>query len=149
MKLSTKARYGLRAALDLAEHYGNGPVQMKVVAQRQAISAKYLEHLLAVLKSSNLVRVSRGAHGGYELARPPREISLGEVIRALEGSLELVDCAGEKSTCPRLPSCVTREVWQQMKAALEGIIDNTTLADLVEKQKVKSAEAQRQFTYNI
>ena len=149
MKLSTKARYGLRAVLDLAEHYGSGPVQAKLIAQRQEISPKYLEHLLAVLKARGIVRVVRGARGGYELARPPQDIALGEVVRGLEGSLYLVECVQDPNVCPRTPTCIAREVWQQMKEALEQILDNTSIGDLVAKQQSKRAAAVMQLNYDI
>jgi len=149
MKLSTKARYGLRAMLDLAEHYGNGPVQARVIARRQDLSAKYLEHLLAALKAADLVRVLRGARGGYELAQPPERTIVGDVVRALEGSLELVECVPRPDCCPRAATCAAREVWRRTKEAMEGVIDGTTIRDLMERQDVLRSEDSKGAMYHI
>jgi len=149
MKLSTKARYGLRAVLDLAEYYGTGPVQAKLIAERQGISPKYLEHLLSALKASGLVQVVRGVHGGYKLARPPGEVRLGDVVRALEGSLHLVECTDSSGYCPRQDMCVTREVWREMAAAITNILNNTTVADLIRRYENKRQAAVAQGMYYI
>ena len=105
MKLSTRTRYGVRAILELAENGGKGPMQLKAVARRQDISAKYLEQLMAVLKSAGLVRSVRGAKGGYVLARPSNEIRLSEVFHCLEGTVTTVECVQDAECCQRAAGC--------------------------------------------
>ncbi len=132
MKLTTKARYGTRALLDLALHSGEA-VQLKHVAERQAISKKYLEQLLAPLKAAGIVVTTRGPAGGYKLAVPPEELGLGRVLRILEGPLELVDCVVDGgASCKRAPTCAARGLWVSVAQAIEETLDRVTLADLVE-----------------
>lgn len=135
MKLSTKTRYGTRAILDLAMHYGEGPIFVKDIARRQGISKKYLDHIIASLKTAGLVKSFRGAHGGYVLAKDPSSIKLSEVIRVLEGPLAPVDCVDDPSSCPRSPYCIAIEVWTSIRRAIFNVLDSFTLQDLVEKQK--------------
>ena len=105
MKLSTRTRYGVRAILELAENAGKGPLQLRIIAQRQDISAKYLEQLMAVLKSAGFVRSVRGAKGGYVLARPADRIHLNEVFHCLEGSLTTSECVEDERFCQRAAGC--------------------------------------------
>ena len=140
MRLSTKARYGTRAMLDLALGYGKGPISLREVAKRQEISEKYLEHLIVSLKSAGLVKSIRGTHGGHLLAKPPSQIRLDEVVRVLEGSLVPVECVDDPSFCRRVRFCVTRDIWGEVKEAMEGVLKSTTLQDLVERQKEKERE---------
>ena len=135
MKLSTRARYGTRALLDLARHQGNEPVQLKDIASRQDISLHYLEHIIAPLVGAGIVRSTRGAHGGMQLVRHPREIKLSEVVRLLEGDTTPVECVSNPEGCPRADSCVTREVWSEVKKAMDNTLNSITLQDLVERQK--------------
>ncbi len=137
MKLSTRGRYGTRVLLDLAMHEGKEPVPLKDIAQRQQISLLYLEHIIYPLISVGVIRSTRGAHGGVQLARPPQEIKLSEVIQLLEGSIAPVECLNDASYCPRSSFCVTRDVWGELKKAMDGILESTTLQDLVERQKRK------------
>jgi len=137
MKLSTKARYGVRAMLSLALDYGRGPIPLKEVAEQQEISEKYLEHLMGSLRSAGLVRSVRGTHGGYLLAKSPSQIRLDEVVRVLEGSIAPVECVDDASLCGRVGLCVTRDVWGELKEAMESVLASTTLQDLVERQKEK------------
>jgi len=132
MKLSTKGRYGARAALELAVRYGSGPVMVRQIAESQNISVRYLEHILNVLRASSIVKSTRGARGGYELARKPTEITLGEIIRSLEGPLDIVPCT-EDHSCKRLSECIMIEIWGEVKNAIENIIDSVTLADMAGK----------------
>ncbi len=134
MKFSTRTRYGIRAVLDLAMHYGEGPIFVKDIAKRQDISKKYLDQIVTVLKTAGLVKSFRGAHGGYVLARDPVSIRLDEVVQALEGPLAPVDCVDDPSLCPRAPHCVTREIWADVKRAILGALSSMTLQDLVERQ---------------
>ena len=137
MKLSTKGRYGARAMLDLALNYGKGPILLKGIARRQEISERYLEHLIATLKLAGLVKSVRGARGGYTLAKPPSQIRLSEIIETLEGSVALVECVDDPKVCHRVTFCVTRDIWGRMSEAMIGVLDSTTLEDLVQKQKEK------------
>ena len=137
MKLSTKGRYATRALLDLALNQGEGPVLLKDIAQRQQISLSYLEHLVTPLIAGGLVRSTRGARGGVSLARPPEEIRLSEVIQLLEGSIAPVECVNNPGICTRSESCVTRDIWGELKKAINGVLESTTLQDLVERQKRK------------
>jgi len=137
MKLSTRGRYGTRALLDLALHQGEGPVPLKDIAQRQQISLLYLEHLIAPLIAGGIVRSTRGARGGVSLAKPPDEIRLSEVIQLLEGSIAPAECVNNPGICTRSELCVTRDIWSELKKAMNGILESTTLQDLVERQKRK------------
>jgi Rrf2 family cysteine metabolism transcriptional repressor len=131
MKMSTRGRYGLRAMLELARCYGDAPVLMGTLAEREEISRKYLHTLLTGLRSAGLVNSIRGARGGFVLARHPSEIKLSEVLHALEGPLSLVDCVGDKSTCDRAGHCVARGVWQELSEAIAGVLDSVTLQGLI------------------
>ena len=135
MKLSSRSRYGFRAILELAVEYGNGPLQIKTIAEREDISNKYLEQLIAMLKASGLVRSIRGPRGGYELTRPPNEVKLSDIFKTLEGPVVAVECLEHPEYCPRCTDCVTREVWAKMQSAMMGVLENITLQDLVDKTK--------------
>lgn len=137
MKLSTRGTYGTRALLDLALHQGNEPVPLKNIARRQNIPLHYLEHLIAPLIAAGIVASTRGAKGGVQLVRPPQEVKLNEVIQLLEGSIAPVECINNPESCPRYDTCVTRDVWDKMKKAMDGVLESTTLQDLVERQKKK------------
>lgn len=130
LRVSTKGRYGVRAMLELAIGYGDGPILMSTISENQEVSRKYLYALLSSLKAAGLVRSVRGTGGGYVLARNPSEITLGDIIRALEGSLCLVDCVDDESVCDRSAACVAREVWQKLSARIELFLNGMTLADL-------------------
>ena len=133
MKLSTKGRYGTRVLLDLALHSGEGPVQLKDVAARERISLPYLEQIIGILIAAGLVRSMRGARGGVWLARSPDEVKLSEVIGVLEGSIAPVDCVDDPTVCSRSEFCVSRELWSEMKVAMDRVLESTTLQDLVER----------------
>ncbi len=137
MKLSTRGRYGLRALLDLAVHQGEGMVSLKDIARRQEVSLPYLEHLITPLVAAGLVKTTRGARGGVLLLRPPAAIKLIEVVEALEGSIAPVDCVNNPGLCHRSASCVTRDIWIEMKEAMSRVLDSTTLQDLAERQRLK------------
>lgn len=142
MRLSTKGRYGVRALFDLALHSGDEAIALKSVAQRENISEKYLEHLFASLKKSGLIQSVRGAQGGYRLARPPEEITLGDIIRVLEGPIAPTDCVldGGGNDCDRSDRCVMRSIWCRVRDEINGILDSITLADIVEEEKKASGE---------
>jgi len=134
MKLSTKARYGARALLDLAVHTADGPVQIRKIAEREEISERYLWHLLDYLRGAGLVRGVRGSRGGFVLARDPSEIKMSELLQVLEGPMAIVDCLGLQE-CHRANGCVTREVWLLLNQTLLDVLGSITLADLVERHK--------------
>ncbi len=145
MKLSTRTRYGVRAILELAENHGAGPLRVKTIAQRQDISVKYLEQLMAILKSAALVRSIRGAKGGYLLAKAPNQIKLSDVFYALEGPSAIsLECLEDKSYCARVADCAARQLWAQLQQAIETVLQSMTLQDLVGITKDKRA-----FYYQI
>lgn len=138
MKLSTKGRYGLRAMLDLALNSEHGEtVSIQSIAERQNISESYLEQLVRKLRAADLVKSVRGAGGGYQLARPSSEISVGDVLRALEGSIEAVSCVStdDRISCDQADLCVTRLVWERVNTAIENAVDSITLFQLVEESR--------------
>jgi Rrf2 family protein len=137
MKLSTRGRYGVRLMLELALHYGEGPVLLKDIAERQGISEKYLWQLINPLKTTGLVNSLRGSRGGYVLGKAPEAISLKEILRILEGSLCLVDCVDDPSLCERSPFCISREIWGEASRGMQQTLAETTLATMVAKQKAK------------
>jgi Rrf2 family cysteine metabolism transcriptional repressor len=139
MKLSTRGRYGTRVLLDLALCEGKEPVPLKDIAQRQQISLLYLEQIIAPLISAGIIRSTRGAHGGVQLARPPINIKLSEVMGLLEGSIAPVDCINDPEVCSRSELCATRDIWIELKKAMDGVLESKTLQDLVEMQKNKKA----------
>ncbi|RLE08423.1 Rrf2 family transcriptional regulator [Candidatus Aerophobetes bacterium] len=147
MKLSTKGRYGTRAMVDLAFHYGQGPILLKDIAKRQQISEKYLEHIITSLKVAGLVKSIRGSHGGYILAKSPAQIKLSQVIKVLEGSIAPVECVDDPKVCSRAKLCVTRDIWKKIKRAIDEILESITLKDLVEREKKK--EENKNVIYNI
>lgn len=138
MKISTKGRYGLRLMTDLAVYHDQGLIPLKEIAARQEISEKYLEQIMMQLNRSGLVRSVRGAQGGYMLAKTPEDITVGAVLRVLEGSLCPVDCVDGAGDCPRMARCATIGVWTRLKAAVESVVDHTTLADLAEEFRLKN-----------
>ncbi len=137
MKLSTKGRYGLRAMVDLVVHSEEEPVSIASIAARQHISESYLEQLLAKLKRAGLVGSVRGAGGGYVPSRSAEEISVGDVLRALEGSLDLVDCPGlaEENVCSGADVCVTKYVWKRINDSINRTVDEIKISDLVRESR--------------
>lgn len=142
MKLSTKGRYGLRAMIDLARYSENEPVSISSIAARQDISERYLEQLVGLLKKAGLVRSIRGATGGYVLARNSGEISVGDVLRALEGSLEPVKCAAfySEEGCMASDGCVTKYVWQKINESINETVNHIMLDELVRESRTVNPE---------
>lgn len=132
MKLSTRGRYGIHAMYDLAVNAGEGPISIKAIAERRDIPEAYLEQLMAVLKREGLVVSTRGAQGGYALARPAGEITVGQVLRALEGGLNLVDCLTEADSCGRSCDCPSRIVYRKIQQGLNQVADSITLQDMID-----------------
>jgi Rrf2 family transcriptional regulator, iron-sulfur cluster assembly transcription factor len=135
MKLSTRSRYGTRLLLDLAQHLGEGPVQLKSIAERQSIPVKYLEQIVIPLRKARILKSTRGYLGGYTLARSPGDISLGEVVAVLEGGRKLTSCTADPDRCKRSATCVTRWLWGQMTEAMYQKLDSITVAELFERAR--------------
>lgn len=135
MRLSTRTRYGVRAMLELAQNQNARPLQLKIVAQRQDISVKYLDQLMAILKSAGFIRGIRGAKGGYILVKAPNQIKLSDVFNCLEGPVTTVECVEDEDYCTRAADCVTRQVWTQVQEAITDVLQSITLQDLVDRTK--------------
>ncbi len=133
MKLSTRTRYGIRAILELAENYGNGPLQLRVIAHDQGVSVKYLEQLMAMLKAAGIVRSIRGSKGGYILAKQPGQVKVSECFQCLEGSVITTECVEDESFCERTNDCIARQVWTEVQEAVMGVLQSMTLQDLVDR----------------
>lgn len=135
MKISTKGRYALRLMLDLALNNTGECITIKSIAARQEISEKYLEQIITVLSRAGYVKSTRGSQGGYRLAKAPEEYTVGMILRTIEGSLAPVACLEDgDSDCSRATQCATLTLWQQLNDAINQVVDNVTLADLVERQ---------------
>ena len=133
MKISTKGRYALRLMLDLALHEQSGYVPIKVIAERQDISDKYLEQIVSVLNKAGFVKSIRGPQGGYKLTKRPEQYTVGMILRLTEGSLAPVSCLDDEvNMCDRQEECVTLILWRKLDDAIKSVIDNVTLADLLE-----------------
>jgi Rrf2 family protein len=141
MKISTKGRYGLRVLLDIATHQENGPVILRDIAKRQRISEKYLWQVINPMKSAGFVNSSRGAKGGYMLAKGSAEITLLDVINVLEGPICVVDCVDEPESCDRSSVCVARGVWNKIEASIKATMAEITLKQVVENEKDVVASA--------
>ena len=138
MKISTKGRYALRLMLDLAMQGGENPVRIRDIAERQEVSDKYLEQILAVLNKAGYVKSIRGPQGGYRLTKEPSCYTVGMILRLTEGSLAPVACMDdENNQCMRHECCATLELWKQLDDAIKGVVDTVTLAQLVEWQLQK------------
>ncbi len=137
MKLSTRGQYGTRALLELALHYREGPVPLKDIARSQQISLQYLAHLITPLVAAGIVLSTRGPRGGVSLARSPQEVKLSEVIGLLEGSIAPVECVSDPKYCSRSDFCATKDIWGELKKVMDGVLESTTLQDLVERHKKK------------
>lgn len=135
MRLSARVRYGMKAMLELALRADVQPVSSRDIAQRQQVPEKYAGQLLAQLRVAGLVRSVRGQGGGFRLARPPEEITLLDIVLAFEGTLAPVPCVDEPDCCPRSPTCVTRELWCELKEALEAPLRKSTLEALLRRHR--------------
>ncbi len=134
MMISTKGRYALLVMIDLAQHEGDGNISLKAVAERQGVSMKYLEMIVALLKEGGLVNSTRGKDGGYRLARPSIDIRVSEIIRVTEGSLAMMgcpDCREDTNTCERADMCLTLPMWQQLESLIDNYLSRISIYDLV------------------
>ena len=139
MKISTKGRYALRLMLDLAMHHDGSFIPLKAVSQRQNISDKYLEQIVHLLSKGGLVQSARGAQGGYRLTREPELYSVGEILRLVEGSLVPVACLECGAHCEHTDQCMTIDLYKKMQNAIDVIVDNTSLVDLIAEHEAKMA----------
>ena len=139
MRISTKGRYAIRLMLDLAMNASGEPIRLKDVARRQNISEKYLEQIISILNKAGFVRSVRGPQGGYTLQWPPEEYTVGMILRLTEGSLAPVECVDDtNSYCARKDNCATRILWKKLNDAINGVVDNVTLEDLINWQAAKA-----------
>ena len=136
LKISTRGRYAIRLMLDLALNDAGQYVTIKSISERQEISSKYLEQIISILSRAGFVKSVRGAQGGYKLARPAEEYTVGMILRLIEGSLVPVACMDDTpNACPRAESCVTLDIWKRIDAAVSGVVDSITLADLAARER--------------
>lgn len=136
MKVSTKGRYALRMMLDIALQDREHPVALREIAQRQGISVKYLEQIVAALARAGYLKSIRGPQGGYILTREPKDYTVGEILRLTEGSLAPVECLEtDRNLCPRAEKCATLKLWEELDQAVRQIVDRRTLEDLMEEQR--------------
>ncbi len=141
MKVSTKGRYALRMLIDLAEHKESGFIALKEIAQRQKISKQYLEQIVALLNTSDILKTNRGKQGGYMLAKHPSQISVGQILRITEGSIAPVACLDDKvNQCERIQECRTLPMWDDFYKVIANFLDNTSIADMIEKYQAIGAD---------
>jgi Rrf2 family protein len=144
MKISTQSRYGLRALFDIAYHSAGLSTQVKDISARQAISPRYIEQIFQKLKKAGIIRSIRGPSGGYYLARKLDEVSVGDIVRATEGDIQLVHCTdlkkGSRKACDRIEKCVVRSVWIEASERLIAYLDSVTLQDLCKEAQLKGVE---------
>lgn len=140
MKISTKGRYGLEALLDMAIHISEGHTSLKSISERQGMSENYLEQLFVSLRKNGIVESIRGAQGGYRFAKPTDEITVGEILRALEGPLSPVKCVVNRSCCDRFDFCATRTLWGKLMNNLDELVDGITITDLIQDYRNMNSE---------
>jgi len=137
VKISSRTHYGVRMMTELAKSYERGPLSLTEIAEDEQLPLAYLEQLVAPLRRAGVVEGTRGLHGGYRLTRPPDRITVGEVVRTLDGPIALVDCTADdyvSGTCAREPACASRGIWGRVKQSIEQVLFTTTLADLLCEQ---------------
>ena len=153
MDLSSRGKYATRALLDLCLHEAGGPVQIRDIAERQQIPLKYLDQILLSLKRLGFVQSRKGPGGGYLLARPPHEITLGAVVRAVDGPLAPISCASVSGYaacgCPEPATCGLRAVWKEARDALAAVLDQTTFADIRDRHLLLRSQTGRMLDYVI
>jgi Rrf2 family cysteine metabolism transcriptional repressor len=137
MKLSTKGKYGVRAVFEIARHFGKGPITIKEISERQGISFSYLEQILHKLGKAGLIESVRGPAGGYLLGRKPQDLTIGDIVRVLEGPIALSHCLepGESGDCYQTDDCVARMVWAKVGEKIEEALDSISFQDLLQNQK--------------
>jgi Rrf2 family cysteine metabolism transcriptional repressor len=138
MKLSTKGRYGTRAMIDIALYKESGSTLLKDISSRQGISLKYLDHILSSLRKAGLIKNVRGKGGGYSLTRPAAQITLCDIIEAVEGSLAPVECVDNPEYCKKTSTCSAHDVWVKVRESIEDVLRNTSLQSLTESHEKKA-----------
>lgn len=137
MKISTKGRYALRLIIELAKAPAGVPVRLRELAEKQEISEKYSEQIISLLRRGGIVLAKRGTQGGYDLAKDPKKITVGEVLRLTEGDLSPVPCLENNGEpCERKNSCATYMLWSKLKESIDNVVDNITIADLAEHDSI-------------
>ncbi|NLK72403.1 MAG: Rrf2 family transcriptional regulator [Clostridiales bacterium] len=134
MWLSTKTRYGLKAIYEIGLHFDDKPISLNTISSKYDISLSYLEQIIALLKKEGLIKSRRGIYGGYSLAKQPEKISIGDIIRALEGSYAPTECVEENDLCEQQPSCVTHYVYKKINDSISEVVNNLTLKDLIDEK---------------
>jgi Rrf2 family protein len=137
IRISTKGRYGTRLMLELAMNYDRGPVLLKEIAKKQEISEGYLQHIVDTLKGSGLIFSNRIGHGGYTLAKSPEQITLRDILKSLEGSINLSECVNNPDICARSPQCATRDVWSEVNRKFSQSLSDITLKDMLKNRVSK------------
>jgi len=137
MKLSTKSRYGTRAMIEIARHYGGEPVKRRAITEIQRIPDSYLENILTSLKESGLILTIRGARGGYHLAKPPEDVTVLDVVEALQGPVRPVPCVDDVFICAIRQNCTIQHVWEEMYQAMQNVLAGYTLKELTETDAVQ------------
>ncbi len=145
MKLSTKSRYGTRAIIDIAQNSETNRTMLKDIAARQSLSPKYLDHILSALRKAGIIKNIRGKGGGYVLAKTPSKITVKNIVEAVDGAFEPVECLSNTELCDKVLNCCTRDIWLKMKKAVDGVLDEATLQDILDK----SSLCNKQSNYSI
>lgn len=136
MKISTKGRYALRIMLDLAMNNQGEYIPIKDISERQEVSVKYIEQIISLLNRAGFVRSVRGNHGGYMLSGQPKDYTVGMILRCAEGSIAPVSCLDDAiNQCPRSETCITLPLWTRLNEAINQVVDNTTLQDLIDENQ--------------
>ena len=143
MKISTKGRYGLRILLDIALYrVGDRPRMIREIANNQEISEKYISRLIIELRKAGMVKSIRGSKGGYRISREPKEITLLDVVEVMEGPVSIVDCVSARDCCPRIASCVTREIWTELNNQIREALQKITLQEIIDRYRAKNGDGE-------
>jgi Rrf2 family protein len=141
LRLSTKSQYGVRAMFEIANSYHSGPVTIKAIAEKQSVSIPYLEQILNTLRKAGIIKSVKGPGGGYVLSKEPVYISIGAILRELDGPVAITSCLDPKEGCMRIDGCVTHLLWKSLGQKIEAFLDNMTLQDLIEGQPLISVNS--------
>jgi len=141
LRISRKSDYALRAMIELARSHGDRPLQTGEIAARRSIPESFLEQLLPALRKAGIVASLRGPRGGHSLAIPPSELTAGDVMRAMEGMLLEVECNSSGAPCALVDGCAVHDMWQELRAAMEQVLDRTTIEDLAAREAEKRGSA--------
>ena len=146
MRISTRGRYGVKAVLELARHYGRGPMSVRELADKAQISSAYLEQLFRKLKEAQIVASVRGAAGGYTLNRPPDEIPVGAVLRALEGSVAPMSCVEQGFCCKNANNCIEASLYRRIRESIDSVIDGVSFQDMLDEESRMCRQKESQFS---